>query len=104
MKSKFLDLLIRNSQVAAISADIQRRGNWAEVPLVHTCGEDYLQPPPRIFERTDRTFSIKIWTEAAAHLLVEDERIYHQPFLIETPSCEALNPVLLESDLHPGPD
>lgn len=33
---KFLDLLIRNSQVAAISADIQHTGNWAEVPLVRT--------------------------------------------------------------------
>jgi hypothetical protein len=104
---KCLDLLIRNRQVAAISADIQSTGKWAEVPLVRTYGEDYLQPPPRVFERTDDTFSIKIWTEEAVRLLVDpttDERVHNQPFLIETPCCEVLNPVLLESDMHPGPE
>jgi len=48
---------------------------------------------------------VKIWSEEAAHLLVDppaDGRVHNLPFLIETPCCEALNPVLLESDMHPG--
>jgi hypothetical protein len=104
---KPLDLLIRNSQVAAIAADITKTGNWAEVPLVRTYGEDYLLPPPRVFERTDCTFSIKIWSEDTARLLVDppaNGRVDNRPFSIEAPCCEALSPVLLESDMHPGPD
>jgi len=30
-----------------------------------------------------------------------DGRIHARPFLIEAPCCETLNPVLLESDMHP---
>ncbi|KAF8337704.1 hypothetical protein F5887DRAFT_1285016 [Amanita rubescens] len=78
--SSNFDLLIRNSQIAAIAEDIPRTGNWEEAPLVCTFWEDYLQPPPRVFNRTDGTFSIK------------------------APCCEVLTPVLLESDLHPGPE
>ncbi|KAM6492167.1 hypothetical protein JOM56_011891 [Amanita muscaria] len=84
-QSSYLGLLIRNSQIAAIAEDIPRTGNWKEVPLVHTFGEDYLQPPPRVFERTDGTFSIKVWSEEAVRLLVDppaDGRV----------------------DMHPGPE
>jgi len=71
MEIKHFDLLLRNSQIAAIAEDIQRTGNWEEAPLVRNYGEDYLQPPPRIFERTDGTFSIKAWSEEAVRLLVD---------------------------------
>ena len=104
---RYLDLLIRNSQVAAISADLISRGNWEEVSFVPAFEEDYLQLSPRLFNRTDGTFSVKIWSEEAAHLIVDppaDGRVHNLPFLIETPCCEALNPVLLESDMHPGPE
>ncbi|KIL65501.1 hypothetical protein M378DRAFT_162123 [Amanita muscaria Koide BX008] len=60
LPSSNFDLLIRNSQIAAIAEDIPRTGNWEEAPLVYTFGEDYLQPPPRVFNRTDGTFSIKV--------------------------------------------
>jgi len=105
-QSSYFDLLIRNSQISAIAEVIQRTGSWEEVPLVRTDGEDYLQPPPRVFERTDGTFSIKAWSEDAIRLLVDppvDESIYGN-FLIEAPCCEALSPVLLESHMHPGPE
>ena len=102
--------MIRNTQVVAISADIQATGSWTEVPLVRRYGEDFLQPPPRVFERTDsdRTvFSVKIWCELdAVFLSVDppaDTYVQTRSFLIETPCCETLNPVLLESDMHPGP-
>jgi len=49
MEIQNFDLLIRNSQIAAIAEDILRTRNWEEAPLVYTFGEDYLQPPPRIF-------------------------------------------------------
>ena len=107
METKYFDLLIRNSQIGAIAETIQRTGNWKEVPLVRTYGEDYLQPPPRVFKRTDGTFSIKIWSEEAVRLLVDppaDGRICNGNFLIEAPCCEVLSPVLLESDMHPGPE
>ena len=106
MEIKYFDLLIRNSQIAAIAEDIPCTGNWEEAPLVRTYGEDYLQPPPRVFRRTDGTFSIKIWSEEAVRLLVDppaDRRIGNGRFLIEAPCCEVLSPVLLESDMHPGP-
>jgi hypothetical protein len=77
-KPKPLDLLICNKQVGTIAADLVRTGCWAEVPLVPIFREDYLQPPPRIFERTDGTFSIKMWSEETVHLLVDppaDERV-----------------------------
>lgn len=103
-----LDLLIRSKQVGAVAADLLRTGCWAEVALVYTYREDYLQPPPRIFERTDGTFSIKIWSEEAVHLLVDpppDEPVdNNRPFSIQALDCEALNPVLLESDMHPSPE
>jgi hypothetical protein len=60
---------------------------------------------PRL-ERTDGTFSIKTWNEEAVRLLVDrpvDESI-NGHFLIEVPCCEALSPVLLESDMLPGSD
>ena len=73
-----------------------------------TFGEDYLQPPPRIFERTDGTFSIKIWSEEAVYLLVDppvDDLVNKNwPALIQALCCEVLNSVLLESDMHPSPD
>ena len=94
--------------MGAVAADLLRTGRWAEVALVYTYREDYLQPPPRIFERTDGTFSIKIWSEEAVHLLVDppsDEPVdNNRPFLIQALYCEALNPVLLESDMHPSPE
>lgn len=102
--------MIRSSEVAAFSADIQATRSWAEVPLVCRYGEDFLQPPPRVFERTDSdgtVFSIKIWCEDAVFFSVDppaDGRVHTRPFLIETPCCETLNPVLLESDMHPGPE
>ena len=71
VKPKPLDLLIRSRQVGAVAADLLRAGCWEEVALVYTYREDYLQPPPRVFERTDGTFSIKIWSEEAVHLLVD---------------------------------
>lgn len=74
MEIKYFDLLIRSSQINAIPENISCTGNWKEAPLVGlvlTCGEDYLQLPPRVFERTDGTFSIKIWTEEAVRLLVD---------------------------------
>ncbi|KIL59918.1 hypothetical protein M378DRAFT_14479 [Amanita muscaria Koide BX008] len=108
MGSGVLPRLIRNSQIAAIAEDIPRTGNWKEAPLVHTYGEDYLQPPPRVFERTDGTFSIKVWSEEAVRLLVNppaDGRVGNGHFLIEAPCCcEVLSPVLLESDMHSGPE
>ncbi|KAF8800289.1 hypothetical protein BYT27DRAFT_7236138 [Phlegmacium glaucopus] len=106
LQSSHFDLLIRNSQIAAIAEDIQRTGNWEEAPLVRTFGEDYLQPPPRVFGRMDGTFSIKAWSEEAVRLLVDppaDGSICNGHFLIEAPCCEVLSPVLLESDMHPGP-
>jgi hypothetical protein len=61
-----------------------------------------------MFERTDGSFSIKIWSKEAAHLQVDppadaciDMNGSIHPALIPTPCCEALNPVLLESDMHP---
>jgi len=102
--------VIRNSQVAVISADIQATGSWTEVPLVRRYGEDFLRPPPRVFERTDldgTIFFLKIWCEDAVFFSVDplaDERVHARPFLIEAPCCETLNPVLLESDMHPGPE
>ena len=102
--------MIRNSQVAAISADIQATGSWAEVPLVYRYGEDFLQPPPRVFERSDldgTIFSVKIWCEGAVFFTVDppaDGCGHARPFLIEAPCCETLNPVLLETDMHPGPE
>jgi len=70
--------------------------------------EDYLQPPPRVFERIDGSFSIKISSEEAAHLLVDppsdestDTKGTIRPFLIQAPWCET---VLLESDMHPNPE
>ncbi|KAF8814814.1 hypothetical protein BYT27DRAFT_7238728 [Phlegmacium glaucopus] len=103
-----LDLLIRNTQVSTVSADLVRTGRWIEVPLVPTFREDYLQPPPRIFERTDGTFSIKLWSEDAVFILVDppaDELVNaNRPFLIQALCCEVLNPVLLESDMHPSPE
>lgn len=100
---KPLDLLIRNEQLDTITADLVRTGHWVEVPLVRTFKEDYLQPPPRTFERADGSFSIKIWSEEAAHLLVDPPEIEYinadgtiRSFLIQAPSCEALNSVLLE--------
>ena len=66
-----------------------------------TFGEDYLQPPPRVFERTDGTLSIKIWSEDAVRLLVDPPADSNG--LIETLCCEVFTPVLLESDMHPGP-
>jgi hypothetical protein len=97
--------------VDSITADIVHTGHWVEVPLVQTFMEDYLQPPPHVVERTDGSFSIKIWSEEAAHLLVDppaDECIdtggTFRPFLIQAPWCEALNSVLLESDMHPNPE
>lgn len=107
MEIQNFDLLIRNSQIAAIAEDIPRTGNWEEAPLVYTFREDCLQPPPRVFNRTDGTFSIKVWSEEAFRLLVDppaDGRIGNGPFLVEAPCCEVLTPVLLESDLHPGPE
>jgi len=68
---------------------------------LHGDGVEYNQPP------RPTSVSVKIWTEEASHLSVdvlEDERFHNRPFLIETPCCEALNPVLLESDMHPGPE
>ncbi|KIL54738.1 hypothetical protein M378DRAFT_18600 [Amanita muscaria Koide BX008] len=109
LQSSYFDLrvLIRNSQIAVIAEDILRTGNWEEAPLVRAYGEDYLQPPPRVFERTGGTFSIKLWSEEVARLLVDppaDGRVGNGHFLIEAPSCEVLGPVLLESDMHPGPE
>jgi len=107
MEIEHFDLLIRNSQISAIAEDIPRTGSWKEVPLDHTYGEDYLQPPPRVFQRTDGTSSIKIWSEEALRLLVDppaDGRVGNARFLIEAPCCEVLGPVLLESDMHPGPE
>jgi hypothetical protein len=107
MEIQYFDLLIRNSQIAAISEDIPRTGNWEEAPLVLTYAEDYLQPPPRVFNRTDGTFSIKLWSEEAFRLLVDppaDGHVGNGPFLIEAPCCEVWSPVLLESDMHPGPE
>ena len=34
MEIQYFDLLIHNSQIAAISEDIPRIGNWEEAPLV----------------------------------------------------------------------
>lgn len=107
MEIKYFDLLLRNSQISAIFEDILCTGSWEEAPLDHTYGEDYLQPPPRVFKRTDGTFSIKIWSEEAVRLLVDppaDGRVGNGHFLIEAPCCEVLGPVLLESDMHPGPE
>jgi hypothetical protein len=106
MEIKHFDLLIRNSQISAIARDISRTRNWEEAPLFRTYGEDYLQPPPRIFQRTDGTFSIKVWSEEAVRLIVDpaDWRVGNRRFLIEAPCCEVLSPVLLESDMHPGPE
>jgi len=108
---KPLDLLIRDKQVGVITEDLISTGNWVEVPLVRAFGEDYLEPRPRVFERTDGSFSIKIWSEEAAHLLVDppaDDRIdidgTLRPLLIQAPCCEALNSVLLESVMHPNPE
>jgi len=90
---------------------MQTTGSWEEVPLVRTFGEDYLQPPPRVFKQidTDHPFFIKIWSEETVHLSVDvgppaNGDIHTRPFLIEAPWCEALNPVLLETDMHPGPE
>jgi len=106
-----LDLLIRNKEVDSIIIDLICTGHWVEVPLVRTFREDYLQPPPRIVERADGSFSIKIWSEEAAHLLVDppanesfDTDGTIRPFFIQAPCCEALNSVLLESDMHPYPE
>jgi len=41
MNVKYFDLLIRNSQIAAIAEDISHTGNWEEAPLVRSYGEDY---------------------------------------------------------------
>jgi len=93
-----------------ISADIQATGSWAEVPLVRRYGEDFLWPPPRVFEQTDSDgtiFFLKIWCEDTVFFSVDppaDEHVHTRPFLIEAPCCETLNPVLLESDMHPGPE
>ena len=107
MEIKYFNLLLRNSQISAISEDILCTGSWEEAPLDHTYGEDYLQPPPRVFKRTDGTFSIKIWSEEAVRLLVDppaDGRVGNGHSLIEAPCCEVLGPLLLESDMHPGPE
>ena len=107
MEIQNFDLLILNSQIAAIAEDIPRTGNWEEAPLVYTFRADYLQPPPRVFERTDGTFSIKVWSEEAIRLLVDllvDGRVCNGHFLNEAPCCEVLSPVLLESDMHPSPE
>jgi hypothetical protein len=55
----------------------------------------------------DGSFSIKIWSEEAAHLLVDppaDEFLDTggtiRPFLIQAPWCEVLNPVLLKSNMQ----
>ena len=107
-KLKPLDLLIRNEQVDTVAVGLTRTGCWTEVPLVNTFGEDYLQPSPRIFKRADGTFSVKLWSEEAVHLLVDpstDERVDNdRPFLIQALSCQAFNAVLLESDMHPSPE
>jgi len=50
---KPLDLLIRNKGVGTVAA---AQGAGGEVSFIPTCREDYLQPPPCIFERTDGTF------------------------------------------------
>lgn len=88
--------------------DIQATGNWTEIPLVRQYGEDFLQPPPRVFERTNSAgFTVKIWCEDAVFLSVDppaDWDIQTRPFLIEAPCCETLNPVLLELCMHPGPE
>ena len=110
-KFKPLDFLIRDRQIGVITEDLVCTGNWVGVPLVRAFGEDYLEPPLRVFERTDGCFSIKIWSEEAAHLLVDppagdfiDTDGTVRPFLIQAPCCEALNSVLLESDMHPNPE
>ncbi|KAF8224539.1 hypothetical protein L208DRAFT_1511127 [Tricholoma matsutake] len=90
-----LDLLICSKQVGVVAADLLHTGCWAEVALVYTYREDYLQPPPHIFD------------EEAVHLLIDpplDEPINNNcPFSIQVLGCEALNPVLLELDMHPSP-
>ena len=90
MKIKHFDLLIRNSQIAAIAENIPHTGNWEEAPFVRTYREDYLQPPPRVFERTDGTFSIKVSSKEAVRLLVDphaDGRVGSGHFLIEAPAA-----------------
>ena len=72
--------------------DLVCTGNWVEVPLVQAFGEDSLEPPLRVFEQMDSSFSIKVWSEEAAHPLVDppaDDCIDGtiRPFLIQ----EALN-------------
>ncbi len=74
--------------------------HWEEVPLEKKYTDDYLQPSPRIIKRSDNNFSIKLWTESATYLVVDAGPNGY----IEVPDCEALNTVLVEESMHPGPD
>ena len=77
-----------------------KTNHWEEIPLQKKYTDDYLEPPPRIIRRSDDSFSVKIWTESATHLVVDAGPSDY----IKVPDCEALNAVLVEQNMHPDPD
>ena len=93
-------MLIRDKDIAEIILELIKTNHWVEIPLQKEYKEDYLQPSPRIFKRSDDTFSIKLWTEAETHFIVDAGLNTY----IEVPDCEALNIVLVEENMHPDPD
>ena len=95
-----LDLLIRDKQIAEIISELVKTNHWEVVPLDKKYKEDYLQPTPHIFKRSDDGFSIKLWTESATHLVVDAGANDH----VEVLDCEALNTVLVEENMHPDPE
>lgn len=93
-------MLIRDKGIPEIVSELIKTKHWEEVPLDKKYMEDYLEPCPRIFKRSDDSFSIKLWTESATHLVVDAGANGH----VEVPDCEALNTVLVEEDMHPDPE
>jgi hypothetical protein len=75
-----------NLLVASIKANY-----WLEAPSETNYKGDYLQPFPRVFKRSDDTFSIKLWTDGAMHLVVD----------AELNAYEALNTVRVEEKYAP---